>query len=136
MIRSPIQQTEFDCGIVAVMYFMGLKGGFIPDRVALAFNLRTTPDQGTSHDAIREWLSLWSSRDPLEHIGPIESAPIPCIVNYWDEDDGHYGVVVAKTDDLLFLFNPQNGEVERWDVSAFNAVFYSKRYGAKWSISL
>ena len=135
MTLSPRQTKEYDCGVVAVKYLLELRGHY-GDVGEIEKRLGTTPDEGTSHEGILSYLNTIEDFNPQPFTGPIESAPFPCIVNYWWGGDGHYAVVVSKTEHFLFLFNPASGEIERWRYDDFNNVFFSMRYGPKWSCSI
>ena len=145
------QETDYDCGPACVRYLTiargwGALGGGPVDGsyVRMIRAAETTPEFGTSHEGMLQLINGmgFSGR---ARIAPIEDVPLFAIVNYMSSEavegekypgDGHYGVVVGKSERNVYIWSPSYGKVITYSYHEFNKVFYSNRYGSKWSVEV
>lgn len=129
------QDKEYNCGVYAV-HFLLQCNGIEKDLSSLEKELNTTEENGTSHNDIisffKPYLVKYGYNTYLKNL----KENCPTIVNYQYEEDGHYGVVLSVTDKNIVLYNPGIGEIDIIDKLEFDKVWYSKRYGAKWFLSI
>jgi ABC-type bacteriocin/lantibiotic exporter with double-glycine peptidase domain len=136
VILPPTQRNEWECGIAAIRYLMLLLNHDTERWINQAIGIAgTTKKDGTSHAGIMQVIA-WIGYKPVEQYCQIQDVPVPSIVNYQWNGDGHYGVLVSKTRRHCFIFNPYDGEIDRWRLWDFNDAFFSKRYGKLWSVSV
>lgn len=136
MRLSLVKQDDlFSCGVFALHTLLFAHGyNYSPDD--LRTDLKPTPDAGTSHDQITEFLSgkkipfwVFSAGDP-------RALPVPCLVNYQWDGDGHYGVIVDVNNDTILIANPGNGELDKMPLGEFWTSWYSTRYGEHWALRI
>ncbi len=129
-----VQASAGDCGVTAIEHVLRSLGKVSLGRGRMCEIGGATDKDGISHDGLKAVLAAsdlrWS-----EHIGPIQDAPLLSIVNYLWEGDGHYGVLVKKTESDVFIFNPSFGTIDRHTTAEFNDLFSSPRYPPeKWAL--
>jgi ABC-type bacteriocin/lantibiotic exporter with double-glycine peptidase domain len=134
MLISPVCETDWDCGLVASKYLTILLGGeWLTSLDEAALIGKSTPEDGTPHEGILDLLAYGGLRFVGKTFQTVAQVPIPAIVNYQSDGDGHYGVVVSKTTENVFIFDPADGVVRTFTFSEFDEVFYSLRYGRMWA---
>lgn len=131
------QAKDYTCGPAAVSYFLA-RHGIHYDQTYLEGVLLSTPQSGTSHDAIQSF--LYAIEFPFTS-GDMRFSVfrLPMLVNYWKDDDGHYGVITELRIDRdgtssIVLFDPEDGELKHMTLEAFRATWFSKRYGKNWGL--
>jgi ABC-type bacteriocin/lantibiotic exporter with double-glycine peptidase domain len=130
------QTNDYNCGPTALSYFLRQHGiRYEIDYLEKA--LLTTPEHGTSHDAIQSF--LYAIEFPfISGDLRFSAMHLPMLVNYWKKDDGHYGVIIElhieARSSLVALFDPEDGRKHLMDVSDFRRNWYSKRYGKNWGL--
>jgi predicted double-glycine peptidase len=130
------QTTEYNCGAAALCFLLSITGNVASDVDTMTRELGSTDEAGTTHQAIEDWLyeNEYVYKASRHHF--LSRVSLPMLVNYWKEDDGHYGVLT----DLSFgkrnaeLWDPADGcfHLVKWD--DFLANWFSKRYGKRWGL--
>lgn len=97
------------------------------------FLLSSTPDDGTSHDSFKRVLAAKGLRY-LSSDGSFDEliSHLPAIVNFQYEGDGHYGIAETWSDGRINVWDPWTGGMLSFSQIAFEALWYSDRYGPKW----
>jgi predicted double-glycine peptidase len=127
------QKKDYDCGVYAVNFLMELHGIYNFGIDFLEQELKTTADNGTTHEDI----SNWFNNDVLSgYDSDINKIKVPALVNYQYDGEGHYGVVLCITKKMVTIYNPAIGDIEIVDKGQFILSWYSERYGNKWYLSL
>jgi len=136
------QTKDYNCAAGAVAFFVYLNSGKTLDVDRITEKLRCDPEEGTPHKPIIEYLRYLFRYD--NYIVKSVNSPLltdvkfPLLVNYYDGEDGHYGVIISLfmqgEESMCELFNPATGEIEhiKWD--DFQKSWYSPRYGKKWCL--
>jgi len=130
-----VQRTEWDCGIIAFEYLMRCLGKVPLERKAALEAGCTTAHDGTSHSGMKA-LAAANGHKCREIVGiPASDLPLLAIVNYLWEGDGHYGVLVKKTPDETWIYNPATGKIDSYNLADFDLIFHSPRYALpRWSL--
>jgi ABC-type bacteriocin/lantibiotic exporter with double-glycine peptidase domain len=132
------QENDYSCGVAALRYLMmqTIPGLIVGSELwPTEEKLKTTPEEGTSHESITNYLASVGVKF-VEHKGqPITSLMPPFMVNYQWDRDGHYGVVV-NVGDKIQIWNPWKATLDKYNVAEFDRRWHSKRYGVRWALSI
>lgn len=131
------QTKDYTCGPAALSYLLATtrRGDF--DQDYLEKMLHTTPEDGTSHEAIENFLRAvnipFVSGDMRR-----EDLCLPLLVNWYKEDDGHYSVITKVSffwrGSEVVYFDPDDGDNHAVSFEDFEKVWYSPRYGKHWGL--
>lgn len=130
------QSKDYTCGPAALKYFLHLHGIEAKESI-LEDHLGTTPEDGTSHETIVQYLRLLS----FPHISgeiPLYAAKLPILVNYWEGTDGHYAVItemcLRMDGGFVGMMDPADGKKHTHTFEDFTKNWYSLRYGKNWGL--
>jgi ABC-type bacteriocin/lantibiotic exporter with double-glycine peptidase domain len=139
------QDNDYSCGVWALRYLINhVVFPQIPyEELEARFGyywpteekLRTTPEDGTSHESITNWLASVGVKFTVHEGEPVTSLTPFFLINYQWYKEGHYGVVV-NVGDVVQVWNPGNGKIDKYPLEEFNRRWFSKRYGAKWALTI
>jgi len=131
------QLKDYDCGIASVAVF------FADDHVMnwgeneIDFNL--TSEKGISHEDLLYYalkvygFRLFSSYDnTIDNLKQKIDLNKLIIVNYQDDEEGHYSVVFGYDKSNVYIMNVWSGKEEKIPIRFFENSWYSKLYGYKW----
>src|SRR6266700_6482477 len=117
------QTKDFNCAAGAVAFFVHANSGKLLDVDKITEKLQCDPEEGTPHKPIVEYLEYLYRYEyyvKAVHHPTLANVEFPLLVNYYDGEDGHYGVITSLflngKESVCELFNPATGEIEnmRW----------------------
>jgi hypothetical protein len=141
------QRYEFDCGVASARYRVGMlgQGSLRPYEQDLEI-ARCSSEDGTSHAGIIELARSYGYCAQIFVDRSVRDLPLFSIVNYQSEEDGHYGVLIDRsqyetdittgdTEAYVSVWSPDDPVPVSFTIDAFDQRFYSKRYQpAKWAV--
>jgi len=133
------QTKDYNCGPTALCYFLHMHGiEAQPD--ILEDHLGTTPEDGTSHEGIVQYLRLIGFPLIAGEI-PLHQVRLPMLVNFWEGTDGHYAVIEdiyittsGTQGNRIYLRDPADGLLHIHSFEDFTKNWYSLRYGKNWGL--
>lgn len=133
MLLDYLQLDAYSCGVSAFAFFLhilGRKHNIVELRKELGPTLR----EGTSPKRIEKYLHKRRIKFISKENAAISELLPPCLVIYQYLDDGHYGVILSKTDTHVALFEPWMGRVHLYTLKHFHKQWYSKKYEKQWML--
>ena len=126
------QTEDYNCAVFAIMFIFSLKGIPYKNWIEIEEELKPSKKNGTSHKMIMDYFD----KKGLKYEISKNLNKSLLLVNYQFQGEGHYGVIVHRNNDLLWLFNPYNSIIEMMRERDFRELWYSKRYGKEWGLTL
>jgi len=131
------QTKDYNCGPAAVAYMLQSHEEHPRSIDEITVSMGSTDKDGTSHEQIKNYLTsrgyVFASGTP-----PLTEVRLPMLVNYQNEGDGHYGVILgitlAHVNSRITLFDPSEGRIKTTGWPLFVAHWFSHRYGTKWGL--
>jgi ABC-type bacteriocin/lantibiotic exporter with double-glycine peptidase domain len=139
------QQNDHTCGPTALQMVLQFYGRDIPDAMLCAM-ASTTEKSGTARKGMVRAFTLLGFKTHSHHDATLDEVKyfieqgIPVIVNYRDfeENTGHYGVIVGLENGKVFIHDPYHTEPYlEADAIAFDARWYgyhSKKF-TRWLLA-
>src|SRR6266571_532367 len=91
------QTTDYNCSVFATAFFLNLHG-ITPNIDEITRKLKPSKESGVSPDMVFNYLTdEFSYRLNVSVIKVNNLNHMPTLVNYFKEDDGHWGVVIWCT---------------------------------------
>lgn len=127
------QTTEYSCGPAALSFFLSYYGLDGWDEEAMIRFLKTTEKDGTSHASITRYLRA-TGFPYIAGALSLQKIQLPLLVNYFDGEDGHYGVLTRMYPGTVEYFDPADGELHEMAWGRFVSSWWSPRYGKHWGL--
>lgn len=124
------QRFDYDCGIFATRFFMGLYGITMTECQMLENGYHITELDGSKPDHIVSFLNRQGVMGSSWKDATIEilERHLPAIVNYTQDGDGHYGVIIGHSTERFFMYDPAIGDIRVILKEDFEKVWESPRY--------
>jgi ABC-type bacteriocin/lantibiotic exporter with double-glycine peptidase domain len=124
------QDNEYSCGAFALAFFLSLHG-FKTSPAEMKRLIDPSKNWGTAPLFMERVLQSLGLKYNAYEDG--EEYVVPLLVNVTANGDGHWGVIVARTDEYVSWYDPATGRIEVTPRSEFNVQWYSEgstvRYG-------
>ena len=138
------QMDDCSCGVAALRFLFYLTvwqniqtyNPYNLDYIPKREDLHTTYKDGTNPKNICKYLDRVGIRYIQSRTKSILHVDTPCLVLFRsDNEEDHYGVIL-EVDCNVKLFCPWYCRIEKYSIPEFNSLWWTKRYGRKWSLSL
>lgn len=147
------QQHGYDCGVYAIRYLLFLFFGEVRySSKYISIYSKVSRKNGLSPDLANRFLKLESQIRPVKKYLPdgyrwktvfekesdIETlkANLPAMVNYQEEGEGHWSVIISSINGRFLLYDPWKGDLKFYSEEEFDKIWFSKRYYKKCFISI
>lgn len=128
-----MQCNAYECGVNALAYLLHILG-YNVDIVQLRNELGPTLKAGTAPIDIARALKKRKIRFIHTEHCLVKDIKPPCLVIYQYLNDGHYGVILSKTETHISIFEPWQAKIHRYTIKHFKKQWYSKRYEKQWCL--